>query len=219
LRDYYALLNAGYKHGATGSSDAHRIQFHWAGYPRTMALVENAPDKGIEGVAQAAVVAAIKKGHAIVTSGPIIEFELGGSKPGDDYGTQDEPVRGHVRVRAAPWIDVSKVEIVVGGRVVQSFNVQPRPTEIGPAPGTTEELGAKTIRFDQDIVVPIGPDNGWVMVLVRADRKMDDVLPFMPVAPFGFTNPIWIVRRVVPPPPTNPLPPIPSKAAPQAPPP
>jgi hypothetical protein len=210
LRDYYALLNAGYHHGATGSSDAHRVQFHWAGYPRTMALVDGAPDKGIEGVAPATIVTAIKHGHATVTSGPIIELDIGGSRPGDDHGTQDDPVRGHVRVRAAPWIDVAKVEIVVGGRVIQSFNVEPHPTEIGPMLGTTEEIGAKTIRFDQDIVVPIGPENGWVMVVVRGERKMDDVLPFMPVAPFAFTNPIWIVRRVVPPPSTNPSPPIPS---------
>lgn len=216
LRDYWALLNAGYHHAATGSSDAHRIQFHWAGYPRTMALVDGAPDKGVEGVSQSAIVAAIKKGHSTVTSGPIIELEIGGAHPGDDLATQDDPLRGHIRVRAAPWIDVSVIQIVVGGRIVQTFPVQSRPTEIGPLLGTTEEIGAKTIRFDQDIVVPMGPDNGWIMVLVRADRKMDDVLPFMPVAPFGFTNPIWIVRRVAAPPSTNPAPPIPSAKAPAA---
>ena len=31
LRDYWALLNFGWKYTATGSSDSHRIQFHWAG--------------------------------------------------------------------------------------------------------------------------------------------------------------------------------------------
>jgi hypothetical protein len=30
---------------------------------------------------------------------------------------------------------------------------------------------------------------------------MDDVLPFMPVPPLAFTNPIYVVRKPVPPPP------------------
>ena len=213
LRDYWALLNAGYHHGATGSSDAHRIQFHWAGYPRTMAWVDGAPDKGIDRIDVAAVVAAVKRGHATVTSGPIIELELGGLRPGDDLSTQDDPIRGHLRVHAAPWIDVSSIQVVVGGRVVQTFNVASRPTVTGPEAGSIEEAAARTLRFDQDLVVPIGPDNGWVQIIVRGDRKMDDVLPFMPAPPMGFTNPVFIVRRQVPPPPMNPMPPMPKSSA------
>ena len=33
LRDYWALLNFGWRYTATGSSDSHRIQYHWAGLP------------------------------------------------------------------------------------------------------------------------------------------------------------------------------------------
>ncbi|MBP9111591.1 MAG: hypothetical protein KBF88_02230, partial [Polyangiaceae bacterium] len=36
MRDYFTLLNMGKKIVATGSSDSHRIQYQWAGYPRTM---------------------------------------------------------------------------------------------------------------------------------------------------------------------------------------
>ncbi len=49
--------------------------------------------------------------------------------------------------------------------------------------------------------MPVGPDNSWVQVIARGDRRMDDVLPFMPVPPLGFTNPVYVVRRPVPPPP------------------
>lgn len=200
LRDYWGLLNYGWRFTATGSSDSHRIQFHWAGYPRTMVRVEAAaghdarPDP-------LSVVANIKKGHAVVTIGPVIELELGGARPGDELPTGDDPVRGHLRVRAAPWIDVTRVEIVVGGKIVQSFDVESRPARIGPEPGTLEEAQARTIRFDRDIEVRVGPDNGWVQVIVRGQRRMDDVLPFMPVPPFAFTNPVYIVRRSVLPPP------------------
>jgi hypothetical protein len=215
LRDYWALLNFGWRFTATGSSDSHRIQFHWAGYPRTMVTVD--PHAGRDSEARAvdplAVVANIKKGHATVTSGPIIELELGGGRPGDAISTTEDPIHGHVRVRAAPWVDVTKVEIVVGGKIVQSFDVPSRPTELGNEAGTLQQAEERTIRFDRDVDVAVGPDNGWVQVIARGERRMDDVLPFMPVPPLGFTNPVYVVRRPVAPPPF----PVSSGPAPQRP--
>ena len=40
LRDFWALLDFGWRYTATGSSDSHRIQYHWAGYPRTMVTID-----------------------------------------------------------------------------------------------------------------------------------------------------------------------------------
>ena len=81
-----------------------------------------------------------------------------------------------------------------------------RPTQIGSEPGTLAEAQERTIRFDHELDVAMGPDNGWVQVIVRGDRRMDDVLPFMPVPPMGFTNPVYVVRHPVPPPPYPALP-------------
>ena len=217
LRDYWALLDFGWRYTATGSSDSHRIQFHWAGYPRTMVMVDPAAaaagqsDRPVEPLA---VVAQIKKGHAVVTNGPIVELELAGGRPGDEVLTLDDAIRGHLRVRAAPWIDVTRVEIVVGDEVgladrgslplatvVQAFDVPSRSTEIGPEAGTLDEAQDRTIRFDQDLAVPVGPSNAWVQVIVRGARRMDDVLPFMPVPPLAFTNPVYVVRHPQAPPP------------------
>ena len=110
-------------------------------------------------------------------------------------------LEGHLRVRAAPWVDVTKVEVVVGGKVVQTIDVPSRPTQLGPEPGTLAEAQARTLRLDRELEVPVGPDNSWVQIIARGERRMDDVLPFMPVPPFGFTNPIYVVRHPVPPPP------------------
>ncbi len=203
LRDYWALLNFGWRYAATGSSDSHRIQYHWAGYPRTMVTFDPHAAEGNDDtkVDPLAIVAAIKKGHAIVTSGPILELELAGVRPGDEADTTDEVLKGHLRVRAAPWVDVTRIEIVVGGKLAQTLEVPPRPTQIGPEPGTLAEAEARTIRLDVDLEVPVGPDNSWVQVIARGERRMSDVLPFMPVPPLGFTNPVYVVRRPVPPPP------------------
>ena len=202
LQDYWGLLNYGWRYTATGSSDSHRIQFQWAGYPRTMVTVDPHATGNDDGkVDPLVVVANIKKGHATVTSGPIIEFELAGTGPGDEALTTDDPLHGHLRVRAAPWVDVSRIEVVVGGRVVQGFEVASRPTQLGPEAGTLEEAQARTVRFDRDIDVTVGPANGWVQVIVRGERRLDDVLPFMPVPPLAFTNPVYVVRHPEPPPP------------------
>jgi hypothetical protein len=222
LRDYWALLDFGWHYTATGSSDSHRIQFHWAGYPRTLVVVDPhaTADTETRAVDPLAIVANIKKGHATVTTGPVIELELEGARPGDDAVTTDDPLRGHLRVMAAPWVDVTRIDVIVGGppgggaSVVESFDVPPRPMELGPEPGTLEEAAQRTVRFDRDIEVPVGPENTWVQVIARGDRRMDDVLPFMPVPPMGFTNPIYVIRRQVP------LPPFPfTRAAWAAPPP
>ena len=203
LHDYWGLLDFGWRYAATGSSDSHRIQFRWAGYPRTMVTLDRNATSDDEGkpIDPLAVVANVKKGHATVTSGPIIEFELAGIGPGDELLTTTDPVHGHVRVRAAPWVDVTRVEIVTGGLVVQTFDVASRPTQIGAEPGSLEEAQARTIRFDRDIDVAVGESNGWVQVVVRGERRLDDVLPFMPVPPLAFTNPVYVVRHPEPPPP------------------
>lgn len=203
LRDYWALLDYGWRFTATGSSDSHRIQYRWAGYPRTMVTIDPhaTADDDSKPVDPLVVVANIKKGHATVTSGPIIEFTLGTAGPGDEAATTDDPVHGHVRVRAAPWVDVTQVQIVANGRIVQTFDVPSRPTQMGPEAGTLEEAQARTIRLDRDIDVTMGDANGWVQVIARGERRMDDVLPFMPVPPLAFTNPVYVVRRPEAPPP------------------
>jgi hypothetical protein len=207
LHDWYALMNLGFRYAATGSSDSHRIQYQWAGYPRTMAIVgeEAGGDQGAP-IDTQAVVAAIKKGHSFVTSGPMIELSIAGARPGDEITTEDTVVKGHLRVRAAPWIDVTSAEIVVGGKSVETIAVAPRPPLLGAELGDKAEAEARTIRYDGDVSVPVGSESTWVVVVVRGDRKMDDALPFMPVAPRAFTNPIYIKKSapLTPPPPSPP---------------
>jgi hypothetical protein len=137
-------------------------------------------------------VAAVKAGHSTVTSGPIVELELEGVRPGGDLVTSHDTVLGHLVIRAAPWIDVTSATIVAHGIVVQTFDVPARPTLTGPETGTLAEAEARTVRLDAEVRLDVGADPTWVMAVVRGTRTMDDILPFMPVPPFAFTNPIFI---------------------------
>lgn len=222
LEDWFALLNLGKRYGATGSSDSHRIQYQWAGYPRTMVLVDPklAGDTG-QPIDTSAVVAAIKKAHSFVTSGPMIELELGGgekpARPGDELpAPRGGPLPGKLRVRAAPWIDVTSVEVIAGipssasggggvpgaplvpaaGRreILYKAKIPSRPTFLGKEEGTLEEAAARTVRLETDLVLTVPEGARWLTVIVRGERKIDDALPSMPIQPLAFTNPVWLIR-------------------------
>lgn len=209
LEDWFALLNLGKRMAATGSSDSHRIQYQWAGYPRTYALVDPraAGDTG-QPIDVREIVAAIKRGKSFVTSGPIVELELGRAKPGDEIPRGSGTVTGKLRVRAAPWVDVTSVELVAGapakdpfsgagpGAVVKVYetSIASRPTKMGDEDGTLDEAQARTTRLQTDVSVRLPEGARWVVAIVRGERTLDDALPFMPVQPLAFTNPIWIGR-------------------------
>jgi hypothetical protein len=190
LRDYFSLLNRGKKYVATGSSDSHHIQYQWAGYPRT--VVDMGAEVTTGKVDPLAVVAAIKAGHAIVTSGPIIDVTANGAHPGDEIHGKD-PVVAHVRLRAAPWVDITSLELVVDGKSVRTIEIKSEPTKTGLELGTLADVQSRTIRFEDDIPIPVSPiSKSWFCFIARGTRKLDDVLMFMPVPPFAMTNPIWV---------------------------
>jgi hypothetical protein len=214
MEDWFALLNLGRRMAATGSSDSHRIQYQWAGYPRTYALVDPraAGDTGLP-IDTKEVVAALKKGRSFVTSGPILELELmdGGraARPGDEL-SHGATVGGRISVRAAPWLDVTSVEVVAGvpptttakgaasgsGSVVSVFKAQvpSRPLEMQKEEGPLDEMMARTVRFERELTLKLPEGARWVVAIVRGERAMDDALPFMPIQPLAFTNPIFVAH-------------------------
>jgi hypothetical protein len=194
MHDWFALLDLGYRFVATGDSDSHRIQYQWAGYPRTLIAAGEAASGDRGPIDAQAVVAALKSGHAVVTNGPVIEIDVLGKHPGDEIVTTEDPVALHVVVRAAPWVDVSSLDLVVGSRVLETFSLPSRPTRLGPEPGTRAEAEARTVRFERELSLPLGPNNTWVVAVARGTRKLDDVLPFMPTLPLAFSNPVWVTR-------------------------
>lgn len=192
LADYYALLNTGRRIVATGSSDAHRIQYQWAGYPRTMVRVDDAT------IEPSRVVEALKRGRATVTSGPIVDLEVrgegesAGTKPGDEHRVQGKRLVAGVSVYAAPWLDVAEIFLVADGVVASRVDLERRPGRTGREDGTLADAQARTLRYRGELAVPDGAK--WVMAFARGQRKMDDVLAFMPVVPMAFTNPVWLRR-------------------------
>lgn len=178
MRDWFALLDTGARYVATGSSDSHAIMFQWAGYPRTYVRLD-AP-AGTAGIDTAALLRSLRDGHAFVTSGPMLLLEANGRGPGDTVLLRERAdVTFRVRVLAAPWIGLSRIEFFRSGERVAVL--EPTQTE-------------SVLRLDTTVTLPMQPGQ-WVVASARGvGGELAPVLPNVQGASFAFTNPIFFDR-------------------------
>jgi hypothetical protein len=174
LTDWMSLLGTGARYIATGSSDSHQILFQWAGYPRTYVHVGENRDPS-------AILASLRQGHAFVTSGPMLFFEANGVGPGDTVAIRpQETVRFHLRVLAAGWMPVDRVELFRDGQRVVNLAVRP---------------SRDTARLDTEVALAMSPGS-FVVAVARGPRGgLNPALPYSEGQPFAFTNPIFFVEQ------------------------
>lgn len=175
--DWRHLLGKGHHYTATGNSDSHKLFFIDPGVPRTMIFVGGTDDEADVRVDPEAAVAAVRAGHVMVTSGPFVEASIAGAGPGDTARIAGKFVDVDVRVRAAPWIDVSEVAVYVGA--------EKRPAVVRPVAPSTAVL-----RFDGKLRLQ-APSDTFVVVLARGETPLPNVYS-KHAKPLAFTNPIWI---------------------------
>jgi hypothetical protein len=186
MRDWYALLNAGYRVVATGNSDSHRITFQEPGTPRTLVAV---PDDAPARFDERAFADAVRAGRAVVSSGPFVRLTAGGKGVGEDV--PEGEVEIVVRVDAPPWVDVDRIELVRRGEVIRSWTV-PRADEATAAkPASAQPKPApRTITLEQRTRETLKKGD-WVIAIARGSRPMEHL--YRPGArPFGFTNPVFV---------------------------
>ncbi len=170
LRDWYALLNAGFQVVATGNSDSHRIPFQEPGTPRNyVALPADAPGR----LDQRAFVGALRAGRVIVSSGPFVRLEVNGKGVGETVPEGDADIV--VRADAPPWVDIDRIDLIRRGELWRSWSV---PARKGPGP--VEQRAREPLRRGD-----------WVIAVARGSKPMD-FLHRPGAKPFGFTNPIFV---------------------------
>jgi TolB protein len=160
---WYHLLNLGWPVAATSGSDV-MLNFYRtmaAGSTRTYVHTGDAADfdSYLDG---------LKAGRSFVTNGPLIEFTVDGSMPGD-VTAADGSATWDLRLRSA--VEVTSLEILVNGQVVETIDVSGDPTR------------------DLSGTVAL-PDGGWVAA--RVVGPATTAWPGMDSYAFAHASPVWI---------------------------
>lgn len=174
MRDWYALLSAGFKVTATGNSDSHRLTFHEPGTPRNYVSVGNDNPAEWNVDREKAFVDALRAGKVIVSSGPFVDLKVGEKGIGDTVSPGEFEVL--VSVDAPSWVDLSRVELVVRGQAVKAWDAK----EISKA---KRPMGLKT-----KLSLKAGD---WVIAIARGQKPME-FLYRSGALPFAFTNAVYV---------------------------
>ena len=170
MRDWYALLNAGFRVVATGNSDSHKITFQEPGTPRTLVAVPRDAPGAFD---ERAFVDALRAGRVVVSSGPFVRLEVNGKGIGETVPEGDAEIV--VRVDAPPWVEIDRIDLVRRGEPWRNFRPPPRT-----GPGPIEQRTRETLR-----------KGDWVIAIARGSKQMD-FLHRPGALPFGFTNPVFV---------------------------
>jgi hypothetical protein len=178
LFDWMALLGQGHRYTATGNSDSHRLAGQEPGIPRNFIHYGSAPsdEKDLE-ASVSAVLEALRQGRVVVSTGPFLDLTVNGMGPGDTVQAGARPVHVRLVVRAAPWIDVTTVELFEGGdaRRIRYFPV-PRSDQV--------------VRIEQEF--DWKPGSRTFLVAVAQGKRDLPHTHHAGIKPFSFTNPVWI---------------------------
>jgi hypothetical protein len=210
LGEWLTLFDAGRRHVATGNSDSHTAQYSWAGFPRTyVEIAGDLEDRAGPPVAVTEVVQALRRGHATVTSGPLVDLRVGPrgeAGPGDTFvvdapGSSAVSVRVHVRVRRAPWVDVRSVRLLWRGRPVRTWALPEQALQTAFVEGPLLARQEAAVALDTVVELPraLVDQGGSLVVVATGERNLSGVLPFLDGQPLGFTNPV----RFLPTPPRS----------------
>lgn len=174
--DWLHLLARGQRYTATGSSDSHALAFLDPGLPRTLIHYgASANDRDDLRAKPADIIANLKQGRVVVTSGPIIEASIDDKGPGESVRTRKATLR--VVVKAAPWVDVRALEIYEGKQGKRVLWRQIPKSD-------------KPLRFDGQFDFPIR-EKTFFVVAAQGERGLPNASR-EGTTPFGFTNPIWV---------------------------
>ncbi len=193
--EWLRLLERGRRHTATGDSDVHGVHPPHAGFPRTyVAVPADRDDVAAPAPPTSHVVEGLRRGQAMVTSGPLLDVRSDDGGPGETARVVGGKVRVRVRVRAAPWVDVRSVEVLVGGRVVSRHELAERPLKRSAPETSLAQLHEASVRFDQTLEINAPRGARTLVVRARGERSLAEAVPFLAFRPLAFSNPIYLAH-------------------------
>ncbi len=187
LRDWFGLLNHGYKIAATAGSDSHTLTHDEVGYARNFVFVGT--DEPIK-VKPEMVVQAVRECKVVVSLGPFVTFTAEGQPIGSLVSKPKGDISLDIHVQAPNWVSVTEVELVANGIAVKRWTLDGGREKGSP--------------FNWRATAKVRPKRDtWYSVIVKGVAgSLEPILrPFrtfegetFKVVPFAITNPIWVDR-------------------------
>jgi len=178
------MLNQGRHIWCVAVSDAHRIFGNGVGGWRTYVLA-GAEEPG--DINPSEIIQNAKKGRMMITNGPFLEVSTDGGKPIGSTITAKGGVNLKIRVQAADWIGVDRVQVMVSGRQPAEYNFTDRSH---PA-----KFRKGVLRFDETVRIALDRDEHLIVVATgeRSDlRRGWGRSPYGRMRPVAYTNPIYV---------------------------
>ncbi len=172
---YYQFLNAGFRLPIAAGTDKFEEEIP-LGSNRTYARVTGTPNYD-------SWLAAVKAGRGFVTNGPIVEFDVAGSEPGDVIEFQGrKQIQARARVRSI--LPINTIDIVMNGRKVGHKTV-PLLRQDPPADGIYS--------LEVDATVELA-DSAWLAA--RVSDHPDLLHRILPrgLSVFAHTSPVYFLK-------------------------
>ena len=186
IENWFHFLNRGYPIRIVGTSDAHGQDGGEPGYSRTYVLYGRAKGTGLD---VPALIRSIKAGRSFVSNGPIVSVRANGkSTYGDTLTAKSGLVAMEIEVKAAPWIDLTEIRLVVNGERRSPILIGGRgETSIAPV----RYRGRTELKLERDswiAVEVIGSRTLYPSIQQRSGSgRMQDA-----AVPYALTNPIFV---------------------------
>jgi hypothetical protein len=175
---WFYLLNEGVIRAGTANSDSHGLTDNVLGTPRNVVFTSATKARFDARVFNADV----KQGKIVGTNGPVIEIwttAIDGSTraPSIEKLVPRADATLELEVRAAPWVPIDEVRIVVGGRVVETITELAEPEDPFGSEGVVRYRGS----FELAALLPPDQRDTWLIVeagaplLVAGDLDCDGV--------------------------------------------
>lgn len=163
--DWLALLQLGFRHTATASSDSHDLN-NAVGLPRTYIYWSEPLQLPIDPLLVSQRIAA---GTAVASSGPMVSVNLEGALPGETFIGEEGVLR--VQISAADWIGADRLRI---------YRKQGLWREMAVAPRTQLSI---PMRFE---------DDDFVVVEIAAAAGLQYQMLYPKMEPVALSNPVFV---------------------------
>jgi hypothetical protein len=180
MQDWFYFLNKGKRVLGIGTTDSHHVFRLQPGLPRTYVYFGH---RDPSRVTPDALVKQLRKGDIVVSSGPVLTLTAADPKRprqrvriGDTLKLQGDAIQLEVQARAASWVRVKSLQVIVNGAVVREEPLN--------------QPDGKPLDYKATLTVPVQGARGWALVRIVGER----FTALLGDAPMAFTNPIYWER-------------------------